>query len=130
MRLWNDEFSKRELLRRVGGLEQVAGVRLVTLGDGNERGVRVLEFRTGTGFAFDVLVDRAFDIGRCELAGKAIGWQSGVGFGGPWFGEHDLLGWLRNWGGGLLTTCGLDHALFGAVDSAEQYHYQAKQTES
>ena len=42
-------------------------MRLVELGDGVERGVRVLEFRTGTGFAFDVLVDRAFDIGRCEL---------------------------------------------------------------
>jgi hypothetical protein len=130
MQLWGEDFSKRELLRRVGGLEQVAGVRLITLGDGNERGVRVLEFRTGTGFAFDVLVDRAFDIGRCELAGKALGWQSGAGFGGPWFEEHDLLGWLRNWGGGLLTTCGLDHALFGAVDTAAQYHYEPKQTES
>src|SRR5215203_1068174 len=96
LRLWGDSFERRELLRRVGGLEQVAGVRLVTLGDGNERGVRVLEFRTGTGFAFDVLVDRAFDIGRSELGGKAIGWHSGVGFGGPWFEEHDLLGWLRN----------------------------------
>src|SRR5215211_1220739 len=76
MRLWNDDLSKRELLRRVGGVEQVAGVRLVTLGDGIERGVRVLKFRTGTGF--EVVVDRAFDIGRCELAGKAIGWQSGA----------------------------------------------------
>ncbi len=25
--------------------------------------------------------------------------------------ENDVLGWLRNWGGGLVTTCGLDHAL-------------------
>ena len=42
----------------------------VTLGDGVERGVRVLEFRTGTGFEFDVVVDRAFDIGRHEHAGR------------------------------------------------------------
>ena len=129
-KLWGQQTSKRELLRRVGGLAQVAGVRLVTLGDGNERGVRLLEFSTGSGFAFDVLVDRAFDIGRCELAGQAIGWHSGVGFGGPWFAEHDGLGWLRNWGGGLLTTCGLDHALFMADDTAAQYHYPAKATES
>lgn len=52
-------LTRRDLMRRVGRLDQVAGVRLVTLGDGIERGVRVLEFRTGTGFAFDVLVDRA-----------------------------------------------------------------------
>lgn len=128
--LWGEDFQRRELLRRMGGLAQVAGVRLVTLGDGNERGVRVLEFRTGSGFEFDVLVDRAFDIGRCELAGMPIGWHSGAGFGGPWFEEHDLLGWLRNWGGGLLTTCGMDHALFGAVDDASQYHYEPKATES
>ncbi|MEA2585131.1 MAG: hypothetical protein QOF33_3216, partial [Thermomicrobiales bacterium] len=130
MRLWGEQFGRTELLRRVGGFDQIAGVRLVTLGDGNERGVRVLEFRTGTGFAFDVIVDRAFDIGRCELAGKALGWQSGVGYGGPWFAEHEGLGWLRNWGGGLVTTCGLDHALFGAEDTATQYHYLPKETES
>jgi len=31
-------YSRAELLRRVGRLEQVAGARLVTLGDGTERG--------------------------------------------------------------------------------------------
>src|SRR5690349_24042859 len=112
--LWGHHIPRKELLQRVGGLAQVAGVRLITLGDGTERGVRVLEFKTGTGFAFEVLVDRAFDIGRCELAGKALGWESGLGYGGPWFAEHEGLGWLRNWGGGLMTTCGLDHALFMA----------------
>jgi len=128
--LWNEEISRRELLRRMGGIEQVAGVRLITLGDGAERGVRVLEFRTGTGFAFEVVVDRAMDIGRCAQGGRAIGWESGVGFGGPWFGEYDDLGFLRNWGGGFLTTCGLDHALTGATDTARQYHYAAKSSET
>ena len=70
MNLFGGEISRQDLLRRVGNLEQVAGVRLITLGDGAERGVRVLEFRTGTGFAFDVIVDRAFDIGRCEMNGQ------------------------------------------------------------
>ena len=69
--------------RRVGRLDQVAGVRLVTLGDGVERGVRVLEFRTGTGFEFDVVVDRAFDIGRCEHAGRALAWTSATGLRRP-----------------------------------------------
>src|SRR5690348_15236026 len=55
--LFGARYQRAELLRRIGRLEQVAGVRLVTIGDGQGRGVRVLEFRTGTGFAFDVLVD-------------------------------------------------------------------------
>jgi hypothetical protein len=129
-RLWGRTYERGELLRRVGRLEQVAGVRLVTIGDGAERGVRVLEFRTGTGFSFDVLVDRAMDVGRCDLGGRALGWQSATGFVGPWFYEPEGLGWLRGFGGGLLTTCGLDHALFMATDTAEQYHFPAKSTET
>jgi uncharacterized protein DUF4432 len=127
--LFGRNLEGSELLRRVGRLEQVAGVRLVTLGDGVERGTRVLEFRTGTGFAFDVHVDRAFDLGRCEQAGMPLAWQSAVGFAGPWFSEPEGLGWLRSFGGGLLTTCGLDHALFMAEDTAEQYHYPPKPAE-
>src|SRR4051794_18416797 len=127
--IFGSYYSRAELLKRVGRLEQIAGVRLFTLGDGTERGMRGLEFRTGTGFIFEVLVDRAFDIGRCELAGQALGWQSGTGFAGPWYFEPEGLGFLRTWGGGLLTTAGLDQAFFPATDTAAQYHYPPKQTE-
>ena len=129
-RLGDVTYSRRELARRVGRLDQVAGVRLVTLGDGIGRGVRMLEFRTGTGFEFDVLVDRAFDIGRCEQGGRSLTWLSSVGVSGPWFYEPERLGFLRSFGGGLLTTCGLDHAYSPAEDTADHYHYPAKLTES
>src|SRR5919197_2155125 len=105
MRLFGQELTRPELMRRVGRLEQVACVRLVTLGDGAERGVRVLEFRTGTGFAFDVVVDRAFDVGRCEHAGRPLAWTSRTGFAGPWYYEPEELGFFRGFGGGLLTSC-------------------------
>jgi len=124
------QLSRTDLSRRIGRLEQAAGVRLFTLGDGVERGVRLLEFRTGTGFEFDVVVDRAFDIGRCEHAGRALSWLSATGLAGPWFYEPEGLGFFRNFGGGLLATCGLDHALFMAEDTAEQYHYPQKPTET
>ena len=121
--------TRRELMRRVGRLEQVAGVRLVTLGDGVERGVRVLEFRTGTGYAFDVLVDRSMDVGRCEFQGRSLAWLSPTGVVGPWFAEPMGLGWFRSWGGGMLVTCGLDHTLLGGVDDASNFHQLGKPTE-
>jgi hypothetical protein len=123
-------YSRGDLLRRVGRIEQVAGIRLVTLEDGAERGVRVLEFRTGTGFEFDVIVDRAFDIGRCEHSGRSLAWMSPTGFSGPWFYEPEGLGFLRSFGAGLLTTCGLDHAFAPADDTAAQYHYPAKPSQA
>src|SRR5215217_1092471 len=70
--LYVRQFTRDELVQRIGRLEQVAGVRLIEHGDGMERGVRLLEFRTGSGFSFDVLVDRAMDIGRCEHDGRAF----------------------------------------------------------
>jgi hypothetical protein len=120
--LFGAEYSRLELLRRVGRLSQVAGVRLAILDDGLSRGVRVLEFRLGTGFSFEVLVDRAFDIGQCEFQGKALNWTSNSGVVGPAYYEPQEWGWFRAWGGGMVVTCGLDHTMGPAVDTAERFH--------
>ena len=120
--LFGARYERAELMRRIGRLEQVAGVRLVTAGDGMERGVRFLEFRTGSGFVFDVVVDRAFDIGRCEMNGTPLAWISPPGFTGPWFSEPEAMGWFRSFPGGLVSTAGLDHTLIGGDDTAEQFN--------
>ena len=120
--LFGSRIDRSQLLRRVGRLEQVAGVRLVTAGDGVERGVRLLEFRTGTGFTFDVVVDRAFDIGHSAMNGVPLAWISPPGFVGPWYSEPEGLGWFRSFPGGLVSTAGLDHTLLGGVDSADQFN--------
>jgi hypothetical protein len=84
--------------------------------------VRVIEFRTGSGFAFDVVVDRSFDIGRCEMAGRPLNWQSNAGIVAPWFYENDEWGWFRAWGGGMVVTCGLDHTLLSGEDDASNFN--------
>lgn len=128
--LYGRKLSRLDLARRTGSLAQFAGVRLVTLGDGVERGMRALEFRTGSGLRFTALVDRALDIGDCEHGGRAIGWQSASGFRHP--GLHETegeggLGFLRGFSG-LLVTCGLDHVGFIAEEPAPQYHYGPRGT--
>lgn len=70
--IYGQTLSRRELAERAGLLSQVAGVRLSTLSDGVERGIRMLEFRTGSGLRFTVLVDRAMDIADCDYRGLGI----------------------------------------------------------
>ena len=128
--LYGRQMSRRDVARHTGSLSQFAGVRFMTLGDGVERGIRLLEFRTGTGLRFTVLVDRALDIADCEHKGRAIGWHSPSGFRHP--GLHETegeggLGFLRSFSG-LLVTCGLDHVGFMAEEPAEHFHYGPRRT--
>jgi len=97
----------------------------MTLGDGLERGVRMLEFRTGSGLRFTVLIDRALDIADCDYRGMAIGWHSPAGFKHPGLAEYEGeggLAWLRSFSG-LMVTCGLDHILFMYDEPADHYVY-------
>jgi hypothetical protein len=128
--LYGRSLTRRQVAERAGMLSQFAGVRLMTLGDGVERGIRMLEFRTGSGLRFTALVDRALDIGDCEYKGQAIGWHSAAGFRHPGLHEYegeDGLAWARSFSG-LLMTCGLDHILGPAEVPAENYLYPGRKT--
>lgn len=123
--LFGRTFDRRDLARHVGDFRQLFGVDLYELSDGQERGVRVLRFRTGGGFSFEVIVDRAMDIGSAEFRGVPIGWRSGMGFRSPWLHENDAelgLGWLRSFCG-LVNTCGLDHIMGPVEEAADHYAY-------
>ena len=132
VQLYGEQLTRRQLAARSGALSQFAGVRLMTLGDGVERGIRMLEFRTGTGLRFTVLVDRALDIADCDYRGMAVGWHSPAGFRSPFLHEYEGeggLGWLRSFSG-LLVTCGLDHILFMYDEPADHYVYGPRKTVS
>ena len=125
-------YTRREIAERAGMLTQFAGVRLMELGDGVERGIRMLEFRSGTGLRFTVLVDRAFDIADCDYRGMAIGWHSPAGFRHPGLHEYEGeggLSWMRSFSG-LMVTCGLDHILFMYDEPADHFVYGPKKTVS
>ncbi|WP_306263073.1 DUF4432 family protein [Pararhizobium sp. IMCC21322] len=88
-----------------------ASARFVTLGDGVERGVRVVEFRTAGGLDADITIDRGGDIGRLALNGKTLSWHAPHGLRAPWLldsANDGGRGFLRGFNG-FLNTCGLDH---------------------
>jgi len=101
-------LALEDALQRVGSLDQVARVESVVESDGPAHGTRRLHVINGGGLEFDVHPDRALDIGAVTFDGVPLAWLSSTGFAGPGRYEPEGRGWLRTFGGGLLTTCGLD----------------------
>lgn len=130
VQLYGKNFTRHEIDAVSGGLSHAAGVRLLVLENGLERGNRLLEFRTGTGLRFTVLVDRCMDIAECEHRSGAIGWHSPAGFRHPSLAEYEGeggLGWMRSFSG-LMVTCGLDHILFMNEVPTDSYVYGPRKT--
>lgn len=117
--LFGKEYKKDELLKRVGDISQLGGVKPVELVNGNERGVRAAEFKTGGGLNFTVLLDRGLDIAAADYCGQSLCWRSSTGDVAPAFYEPAGLGWLRNFYGGLLITCGLSSVGSPDVDQGQ-----------
>jgi len=118
--LYGKQFGKTALLERVGSLQQFGGARLCRLSDGSERGVRLVEVRTGSGLRFEVALDRGMDISFAEYCGRPLCWVSPTGVVAPTFYEPGRNGWLRSFFGGLLTTCGLDQVGSACEEEGEE----------
>lgn len=113
-------LTRLELEKQVGHLSQVAGVRMVELQDGVEKGVRVADVRTGSGLRFQVSLDRGMDISAAEYRGISLAWRSPAGDVHPSRYDPRGMGWLRSFPGGLMTGCGLTHAGAPCVDQGEE----------
>lgn len=113
--IFDRQWTREELIRRVGSMEQLAGIRPAELAEGKGRGCRVLDVWTGAGLHFQVNAERALDIPACDFKGIPLAWRSSSGDAHPAYYEPEGLGWLRSFPGGLLTICGLDQ--FGSPSS-------------
>ena len=109
IKLHGATYDKRQLLRHIGDISQIAGIKQYQLTEGNESGVNGVDFRTGSGLNFTVLPDRGLDISYAEYNGLPLCWRSGTGDVAPAYYEPQGFGWLRGFSGGLLTTCGMTH---------------------
>ena len=110
--LFGKQWTKKQLLQRIGDPSQVAMVRPHQFTDGRAKGVSAVELSTGSGFRFTVLPDRCMDISAAEFCGRSLCWRSSTGEVSPYYYQPEGLEWLYGFFGGLLSTCGLSY--FGA----------------
>jgi hypothetical protein len=99
--------DKSFLNERVGKMEQLASIKRFVFDDGKERGVKGAEVSNGSGLNFTVLLDRGMDIGAASFKGVPFAFLTPCAFSHPAYFDSSGLEWLRNWGGGLFTGCGM-----------------------
>lgn len=120
--LFGRHYTRTELMRHIGHISQVGGVQLLGAEDGPARGVRYLDFRTGSGFNFKVAIERGMDVGYAEYRGTSLAWIPPTMLPGPWYHEQQTeFGWLRSALGGLNNSCGMVH--IGNPETANVSHY-------
>jgi len=120
VQLFGRSWTRQELARYAGNVDQLGGVTLGMIDDGKGRGVRTAHFETGSGLSFTVLLDRGMDIGQTRFQGASLAWESTVGPAHPAYWEKDGLSWHRTWGGGLMNGCGTTYAGAPCVDQGEE----------
>ncbi|MCQ2403993.1 MAG: aldose 1-epimerase family protein [Lentisphaeria bacterium] len=88
----------------LGNLDQLCYARCSVLADGAGKGQRLIDVFNGSGLAFTVTPDRAMNLVECSFKGIPLVFRTPGGHRLP---TGDFL---RDWAGGLLTTCGLRNA--------------------
>ena len=118
--IWGRQYTRPQLIERLGDLRQVADVRPFEFTEGPERGTRGVSFRNAAGLAFRVLLDRGMSLYDLQFRGTPVPFLSPAGAVHPAFYDPHGTGWLRSWPGGFMTPCGLTQVGSPCQDGEEE----------
>jgi galactose mutarotase-like enzyme len=108
------EWTASDLRRRVGTMAQLAGCETLSSLDGQGRRIRLW----ASPLAATILPDRGMDLGAVWYRGMPLAWLSPTGF-WPQGGVRD--DWFSAFGGGFMTTCGLENVGRACEDEGVSY---------
>jgi len=120
-KLYGNEYSREELLKRTGNLSQVSGIKEYTFNSGRAKGVDAIDVNAGE-LQFTVFPSRCLDIGAASYKGFPFGYVSKSGLRSPeYFIENKGRGFLDSFYGGLLTTSGLNNVGADCIVDGRDY---------
>ncbi len=121
-KLFGKNLSRADLLRRIGNVNQIGGIREYTYNSGRAAGTRAIEINTGV-LSLEIMVDRCLDISHGSYLGIPFGYFSKSGIRHPaYYSKIDPTGFQDNFYAGVLSTCGLHN--IGPASHAEGRDYQ------
>ena len=109
-----------ELRKKMNDVNAYCGVKDYLYNDGPSRGMRAIDIKNGKGIEMTVLADRGMDIPEFTYKGINIALHNKVGMRSPYlYVEEGASGFLKQFNGGLLTTCGITYAGAAGVDEGK-----------
>lgn len=119
MNLFNESMTKQEILEYFGDYNIACGYRQYVLEDGKSEHMHICELNNGAGIRFEILKTRGMDIGRFYYKELPLSFCSYNGDVHANYYEALHDSWLRNFGGGLLVTCGLTNMGAPVIEHGE-----------
>jgi hypothetical protein len=117
----NQSSVKGNLSDYIGHTSQIGGTQRLVVDEGKGKGTSVIRVRNGIGLDFTLLPDKGLDILDVQLGGVQLAWISRNGLVANSHFDGSGEGWLRSFGGGMLTTCGLRNV--GPPEEDEGEHF-------
>lgn len=100
--------DKKELLQRVGSMQQLMYVRPVTFEEGRARGMKAYEVKNGP-LKFSVMADKCLDLTDVSFCGHNMSFLAKPGLMGRNHYDTNGAEAQRSIMGGMLFTCGLEN---------------------
>lgn len=98
-----------ELLKQLGNIDQIAGIRESQLLRGRGEQIHIAEVYNAAGLRFTVVPDRCMDLFDFSYKGVNLSFQSKNGLTSPQAYIPSNGEFAEQWPGGMLVTCGLDN---------------------
>ncbi len=117
--LFGKEYSRMQLLERVGDITQLCHANRCRLAGGKREGVESVFFNNSSGLNFSVIPGRGMDFGPFIYKGMSLSWRSAAGEAAPAFFEPQGAGMDRNYHGGLMHISGISYAGLPCEDEGE-----------
>lgn len=98
-----------ELLKHLGNIDQIAGIRESQLLRGRGEQIHIAEFYNAAGLRFTVVPDRCMDLFDFSYKGVNLSFQSKNGLTSPQAYCPTDGEFAEQWPAGMMVTCGLDN---------------------
>ena len=116
------EYSKQDLLRCVGNIEQIAYVKKLIIDTGKAESVKIFDINNGGGLEFSVMESKCLDIMDMKYKGINLRFLSKPGLVSVQHADLRGVNYTRSIAGGFMYTCGLSNVGAGYTDETAEHY--------